>query len=146
MFKFLIIIIAIAFVPAMLVGFDLNLVPVLYHHHEIIAAGLAVPAAATEPLAFTIREFCKAHALGVASYYKLKAVGLGPREMHLTGNLIRISAEAAAEWRAARENPEGAEAKDLARRFEQRQKRSRLAASRAVQSPDHPANRNREVA
>ena len=110
-------------------------------HHEIVAAALAIPAA--EPLAFKIREFCKAHGLSVASYYMLKKLGLGPREMHLAGNMIRISAEAAAAWRKERENPKADEAKELARLAEQRQERSRKAAKRAIESPEHPANRGR---
>jgi hypothetical protein len=110
-------------------------------HHQIIAAALAIPAA--EPLALTIRQFCNLHGLGIASYYKLKKLGLGPREMHLAGNLIRISVEAAGAWRNERENPKADEAKELARLAGQRQERSRKAAKRAIESPEHPANRGR---
>ena len=81
----------IGFIPAVL-ALDPALLSPALHHHQIFAAALAIPAA--EPLAFTIRGFCKVHGLSVASYYALKKLGLGPREMHLAGNLIRISAEA----------------------------------------------------
>jgi hypothetical protein len=141
MSKFLIAVL-IAFIPGVLALDPALLSPVL-HHHQLVAAALAVPAVMAEPLAFTIREFCKAHGLGIASYYKLKRLGLGPREMLLAGNIIRISIEAAAEWRAARENPKAAEVKECARLAEQRQERSRKAAKRAIESPEHPANRGR---
>jgi hypothetical protein len=39
----------------------------------------------TEPevprMAFTIKEFCAAHRISPAMYFKLRAAGLGPREM-----------------------------------------------------------------
>ena len=130
----------IAFIPTLL-AFDPALLSPALHHHQIFAAVLAIPAA--EPLAFTIRGFCKVHGLSVASYYALKKVGLGPREMHLAGNLIRISAEAASAWRKERENPKADEAKQLALLAEQRQERSRKAAKKAIESPEHPANRGR---
>jgi len=130
----------IGFIPAVL-ALDPALLSPALHHHQIFAAALAIPAA--EPLAFTIRGFCKVHGLSVASYYALKKLGLGPREMHLAGNLIRISAEAAAAWRKERENPKADEAKQLALLAEQRQERSRKAAKKAIESPEHPANRGR---
>jgi hypothetical protein len=132
----------IGFASAVLIAFHPALLsPSAALHHEIVAAALAIPAA--EPLALTIRGFCKTHGLSVASYYALKRLGRGPREMHLAGNLIRISIEAAAEWRAARENPKAAEVKEFARLAEQRQERSRKAAKKATESPEHPANRGR---
>jgi len=130
----------IGFIPAVL-ALDPALLSPALHHHQIFAAALAIPAA--EPLAFTIRGFCKVHGLSVASYYALKKLGLGPREMHLAGNLIRISAEAAAAWRKERENPKADEAKQLALLAEHRQERSRKAAKKAIESPEHPANRGR---
>ena len=44
--------------------------------------------------AFTIEEFCAAHRLSPSTYFKIKADGLGPREM-LVGSRRMISAEAA---------------------------------------------------
>jgi hypothetical protein len=52
--------------------------------------------------AFTIREFCEAHKISEAFYYKLKNEGWGPVEMH-AGARVLISHEAAADWRRARE-------------------------------------------
>ena len=61
----------------------------------------------TEPevprMAFTINEFCAAHRICEAFYYKLRAAGLGPGEMRALRK-VTISVEAAAEWRRAREN------------------------------------------
>ena len=52
--------------------------------------------------AYSIPEFCEAHRICEAFYYKLRAAGLGPREMR-TGRKVTISMEAAKEWRRARE-------------------------------------------
>ena len=52
--------------------------------------------------AYSIPEFCEAHRICEAFYYKLRAAGLGPREMRMLGK-VTISIEAAAEWRRARE-------------------------------------------
>jgi len=56
------------------------------------------PAAA----AFTIEEFCAAHRLSPSMYFKLKAAGEGPREMHVGARRL-ISYEAASVWRRERE-------------------------------------------
>ena len=51
---------------------------------------------------YSISEFCEAHRICEAFYYKLRSAGLGPREMR-TLRKVTISIEAAAEWRRARE-------------------------------------------
>jgi hypothetical protein len=53
------------------------------------------------PVAYTIAEFCYAHKISQASYYKQRKLGLGPKEMEFGRRRI-ISAEAAADWRRAR--------------------------------------------
>jgi hypothetical protein len=53
--------------------------------------------------AYSIPEFCTAHRICEAFYYKLRAAGLGPREMR-AGRKVTISIEAAEDWRRAREN------------------------------------------
>jgi hypothetical protein len=53
--------------------------------------------------AYTIREFCEAHRISEAMYFKLRTAGLGPREMRALRK-VTISLEAAAEWRREREN------------------------------------------
>jgi hypothetical protein len=52
--------------------------------------------------AYSIRTFCRAHAISPAFYYKLQRQGIGPRELRL-GVRTLISKEAAAEWRRSRE-------------------------------------------
>jgi hypothetical protein len=59
--------------------------------------------------AYSIPEFCKAHRICEAFYYKLRAAGLGPREMR-TLRKVTISVEAAEEWRRAREVAAAADA------------------------------------
>lgn len=58
--------------------------------------------------AFTIQQFCAAHGISRATYYNLKRDGRQPREMILATTVdrngtprqvVRISREAAAEWR-----------------------------------------------
>ena len=53
--------------------------------------------------AYTIAEFCLAHRFSRATFYNLRKSGQGPREMHV-GNGIRISREAAEQWRRERES------------------------------------------
>jgi hypothetical protein len=50
--------------------------------------------------AYTIKGFCEAHSISVSFYFKLKAQGLGPREMRL-GTRVLITRESAAIWRRA---------------------------------------------
>ena len=53
--------------------------------------------------AFSIDEFCARHGpISRAMYYKLKELGLGPREMKV-GTRVLITAESAAAWRRERE-------------------------------------------
>jgi hypothetical protein len=52
--------------------------------------------------AYSIKNFCRAHAISVAFYFKLQRQGIGPRELKL-GVRTLISKEAAAEWRRSRE-------------------------------------------
>ena len=52
--------------------------------------------------AFSIDEFCAAHGISRAMFYKLEDQGLAPRTMRV-GVRRLITAEAAAKWRRARE-------------------------------------------
>ena len=56
-----------------------------------------------ERTAYTISEFCQAHRISRAYYFKLRHQGLAPREMHV-GTRVIISGEAAADWRRERED------------------------------------------
>jgi hypothetical protein len=53
-------------------------------------------------LAYSVEQFCKAHNISKATFYKLKKENRAPREMKVDGR-PRISAEAAADWRRAME-------------------------------------------
>jgi predicted DNA-binding transcriptional regulator AlpA len=86
--------------------------------------------------ALTIPEFCAKKQFSEPFYYKLKAQGLGPREMRL-GPLVRISPEAEDEWDHARSNPVGEEAEEIARTAKAMQERGRSAAKKAIASPRH---------
>ncbi|MER8688752.1 transcriptional regulator [Mesorhizobium sp. M1136] len=55
----------------------------------------------------SIDGFCRRHLVSRSTYYNLKAAGLAPRE-YVVGKLVRISAEAEAEWVRAREAAEDA--------------------------------------
>jgi hypothetical protein len=60
------------------------------------------PARSVSAAAFTVTEFCQAHRVSRSALYELWSQGLGPRYF-LNGTHRRISIEAAADWRAARE-------------------------------------------
>jgi hypothetical protein len=47
---------------------------------------------------YTVSEFCVAHRISESFYYKIRLLGLGPRERRTLGK-VTISFEAAAEWR-----------------------------------------------
>jgi hypothetical protein len=49
----------------------------------------------------TIKQFTEAHGISPAMYFKIKAQGLGPREMKI-GRRALITHEDAAKWRAER--------------------------------------------
>lgn len=65
-----------------------------------------LPRPPTPRLALRIPEFCDAHGISEAFYYKLKKQGQGPREMKVGARTL-ITLESAAEWRRARENQQG---------------------------------------
>ncbi|MBR0732422.1 hypothetical protein JQ595_27095 [Bradyrhizobium japonicum] len=53
-------------------------------------------------MAYSIKEFCEAHGIHIDTYFRLQRAGDGPVTMKLR-NGTRISVEAAADWRRARE-------------------------------------------
>lgn len=90
------------------------------------------------PAASSIKDFCKHNGFSTSTYHKLKKQGRGPRELRL-GRAIRITAQAAEEWLRAREYPEDAEARLLAKEAEARSKLARKAGKKAAQSEHHVA-------
>ena len=95
-----------------------------------------------EPIthALSIKTFCSRQCISIVKYYKLKKLGLGPVEMRL-GNVIRITPEAEAAWRTARENPVGDEAREITTRAAILKARGLRAAKAGISSPNHISNR-----
>ena len=81
-----------------------------------------------ERAAFTLREFWTRNSMSGPTYYKMKAAGLGPREMRIGGKIL-ISAQAEADWHFAREHPGEDERIQIKRQAEVQKRRSALAAS-----------------
>lgn len=70
-------------------------------HHTVMAMVVSATIAAPQS-AFTISEFCRRNAISKSMFYKMCAAGCGPRLMQV-GAHSRISAEAEAAWKTARE-------------------------------------------
>jgi hypothetical protein len=60
--------------------------------------------ASGQQCAYTISEFCEAHRISRSQFYLMLKAGDGPILMRI-GKQSRISVEAAASWRRARELP-----------------------------------------
>jgi hypothetical protein len=61
------------------------------------------PPRSTEDVdAFSIEEFCRRHRVSRSTFYNMRALGLGPKEMRVMGRAL-ITREAAEAWRRARE-------------------------------------------
>jgi len=67
----------------------------------MITASARLPAG--ECQAFSVDEFCEAHRISRATYYNLRKLGKGPREMKVLARTL-ISIESAAAWRRQMEN------------------------------------------
>ena len=107
---------------------------------QVLAA--AIPPLIGAPAASSIRQFCRDHGISIPTYYVLKKQGQAPVEMRM-GRIIRISAEAAAAWRHARENPSKAEAAETSKMSEAMRERAVNASAKAVASPHHVSRRER---
>lgn len=49
--------------------------------------------------AYTVKEFCEAHGVSQTTFYEAQREGWAPRIMRIGAKGIRISVEAAADWR-----------------------------------------------
>ncbi|RWC92307.1 MAG: DNA-binding protein [Mesorhizobium sp.] len=78
----------------------------------------------------TQSDVCKYVQISSATYYKLRAMGLGPKETRI-GSVVRISPEAMREWLVARNNPSGEEAAAQAEADARLMARSRNALAAA---------------
>jgi hypothetical protein len=55
-----------------------------------------------EPAAYSVDAFCRAHSLSRSKFYEMLRAGEGPRVMKCGAKTL-VSAEAARDWRLARE-------------------------------------------
>jgi hypothetical protein len=87
---------------------------------------------------YSIAKFCKNEGFSEPTYYKLKAMGLGPTEMRLPGiNVVRITHEARIAWQQMMQNPTDEQAEAARAVIERLRAKGRMAARRAVESPRH---------
>jgi len=89
----------------------------------------------------TIGEFCAAENISAASYYKMRRLGVGPREDRVPGTtIIRISPEARRAWhvRLAEMRQSGEAELEQRRRSAHAAQAGKIAAA----SPLHVSKRN----
>ena len=65
--------------------------------------------------AYNVSEFCEAHSISRGTYYNLRKDGLTPKEMKISKAGVRISREAAAEWRREMESRRSESTSDFSR-------------------------------
>jgi hypothetical protein len=100
------------------------------------------PAGLGELGALTIGEFCDLYKISRLTYHKVQKLGLGPAEIRI-GTVVRISRAAASAWQAARQNPTGEEAEEVARIAAALRERSVRAATKAIASSRHISSKRR---
>jgi predicted DNA-binding transcriptional regulator AlpA len=99
--------------------------------------------AIAEDKSYSIREFCLLEGISLATYYKMRKAGYGPREMRLPGSsFVRISAAARAEWQEKLEQL--ARSTAIAIESATRSTARAAAGRKGAQSPNHPCRRPRD--
>jgi hypothetical protein len=68
----------------------------------LTATAMMTAAATVTRSSFTIEEFCRRNGISKSFFYKLRNMGKGPRLMDV-GSHKRVSVEAEADWKLARE-------------------------------------------
>src|SRR6266446_262258 len=99
--------------------------------------------AESERSSFSINDFCRRHDISRGKYFAMRKAGLGPAEMRLGPNLVRISDEADLAWQHARTNPTGSELAEIEQGKADLAARGSKAGSIAVKSPKHISNKRR---
>jgi hypothetical protein len=90
----------------------------------------------------TIKEFCVAEHISLASFYELDKRGLTPEVLEVPGTKIRrITPEARTRWHARMAKLAKSKAARLER--ERRQKAAVIAGQKAAKSPLHVSKRGR---
>jgi hypothetical protein len=93
-----------------------------------------------EQQAFSVAEFCLRNRISPTTFHKLKREGRGPRVMWL-GAAQRISREAEADWRRAREAEAASQDAELER--QRRQEFTSRIGKLAAASPSHVSKRRK---
>src|SRR5215211_1529482 len=85
-----------------------------------------------------IPEFCKAYGCSESTYRRMRAAGLGPREIRFPGtSLVVISPQAEADWLAAMEHPTPETAVLIEAQRERLHQRAKTAARASLKSATH---------
>jgi hypothetical protein len=93
----------------------------------------------------TIREWCASKRICIATYHKLKKLGLTPDELHIPGTSItRITAEADRAWIARM--AELTKTKEYKREAKHRTALAKMAGDKAARSPKHVSQVKRRKA
>jgi hypothetical protein len=101
------------------------------------ATTMATPNKITTEPSYTIREFCAEERIAEPTYYKMRAQGLGPKELRYL-QVVRITHASRLEWQKRLQSGEFAEA--MRRNATRMQAKSHDAASKAIASPSHISN------
>jgi hypothetical protein len=103
----------------------------------------ASPSASVEhEAAHTIREWCASKRICLATYHKLKRLGLTPDELHVPGtNIRRITPQADRDWIARM--AELTKTKEYKREAERRSDLAKKAGDIAARSPKHVSARRK---
>jgi hypothetical protein len=98
-----------------------------------------------QEVARTIPEWCKGKRICIATYHKLKKLGLTPDELHIPGtNIKRITSKADREWIARM--AELTKTKEYKREAERRTALAKKAGDMAARSPKHISQRKKAAA
>lgn len=90
----------------------------------------------------SIRQFCNLENISATTYHKMRARGLGPKEMRLPGSsIVRISPEARRDWHARLEQLAATD--DVEQDRQQRIAKTSQAGRAGVASPAHHCRRAR---
>jgi hypothetical protein len=93
---------------------------------------------------YNVKEFCASEGISVPHYGKLRAAGLGPKEMRF-GNKVTISHQERLAWQQRRVNPDDAAALAIQENKDQMSARGRKAAAVSVTSEKHISARRRQA-
>jgi hypothetical protein len=102
----------------------------------------SLSASAEHEVAHTVREWCESKRICLATYYKLRRLGLTPDELHVPGtNIRRITPEADRAWivRMA----ELAKTKEYKREAKRRTYLAKKAGTLAAESLKHVSKRRK---